>query len=73
MSTVTNLNSRLNQGKKAVNENEKNLSKQIKKITNKYGDEVCMLKSKYPFLIIAVDVNRQRGIKKLIDKNYEIK
>ena len=40
--------------------------------TNKYGDEVCMLKSKYPFLIIAVDVNRQRGIKKLIDKNVEL-
>ena len=40
--------------------------------TNKYGDEVCMLKSKYPFLTIAVDVNRQRGIKKLIDKNVEL-
>ena len=32
--------------------------------TNKYGDEACMLKSKFPFLIIAVDINRQRGIKK---------
>ena len=31
-----------------------------------------MLKSKYPFLIIAVDINRQRGIKKLIDKNVEL-
>ena len=40
--------------------------------TNKYGDEVCMLKSKYPFLIIAVDINRQRGINKLIDKNVEL-
>ena len=40
--------------------------------TDKYGDEVCMLKSKYPFLIIAVDINRQRGIKKLIDKNVEL-
>ena len=40
--------------------------------TNKYGDEVCMLKSKYPFLIVAVDINRQRGINKLIDKNVEL-
>jgi len=40
--------------------------------TNKYGDEVCMLKSKYPSLTIAVDINRQRGINKLIDKNVEL-
>ena len=40
--------------------------------TNKYGDEACMLKSKYPFLIIAVDINRQRGINRLIQKNVEL-
>jgi len=37
------------------------------------GDEACQLKKKYPFLIVAVDNNRRRGMKYILDMPEDIK